>query len=291
VSSNFKGIVDTMDVALSQLTLTAANGSVQNVIVSGSNIAGDEQTLRMTFSVSSYFQFNDGTITITLPTNSTFVFSTPQAYVVTGLTTSVAITTTFTTYDQNMMSINKLTLSGACTKTVCSPQLSLLIRGISYSYSALSYAPYTFSIATTNGAPISNGAIPYPTTSPIPKQTSLLVSSTSQVTGAQSNYNFSFVPTIPIDSSPNGGQLVVVLPNDLDLSKSSNSCSVITNVSLGFSLLCRLDNRTAVITYTGGSPQTLRSTLISMVLSNVGNPQSSISLNYSVSSYFNGAVS
>lgn len=43
-----------------------------------------------------------------------------------------------------------------------------------------------------------------------------------------------FVPTILMDSPPDGSQLVTVLPNDLDLSKFGNNCRVIMNVFLGF---------------------------------------------------------
>jgi hypothetical protein len=222
--------------------------------------------------------------------NSTFVYSTPQASVVTSNTT-VPITISYTTYDQNMMSIAMLTLSGACVKTVCGPLLTILIRGISYSYSSLTYSPYNFSIATSNGSPIATGLITYPAVAPMPKQSILTLTATSQTTGSLSSYNFSFVPTIPIDNQGNGGQILLTLPTDFDLTKSSNSCSIITNVSLGFSLTCQLANRTVSIAYLNGSPQTLRGILISVMIGNVGNPQSSIPLNYSIMSYFNGAPS
>jgi hypothetical protein len=41
VSQNFKGIIDTNDITLSQLGLTIANGSVWNVSVTGSGVVGD----------------------------------------------------------------------------------------------------------------------------------------------------------------------------------------------------------------------------------------------------------
>lgn len=105
-----------------------------------------------------------------------------------------------------------------------------------------------------------------------------------------SNYNISFVPSIPIDSTSNGGYITIALPSDLDINQTSG-CAVSTNISLGFSLSCSLSNKIVTIGYTTGNPQSLKNTQITLVLSNSRNPESTIPLNYSLSTFFNGAIS
>lgn len=155
VSANFLGIVDTSPITLSDLTLTKSNSTVSSVNVIGSNIAGNEQTITLTFSISSYFQFNDGQIDIMLPQNATFVFDTPRAFVVASNGSLLSITATYQQHSNPMASISRITVSQACTKINCSQSLTIQIRGITYSYSSKTYSPYTFTISTTNGAPIS----------------------------------------------------------------------------------------------------------------------------------------
>jgi hypothetical protein len=291
-SQHFNGIIDTNDIQLAALTLTTSNSQVTNVNVKGSYLASTDLTLSLTFTISQYFQAYDGVIVINFPMNATFVSDvTPiSASVISQNNATTPITSSYQLYDNNMMSISSITIHGACLQSSCGLSLTIQIEGITFSYSAKSYSPYNFSISTSNGAPISQGTIPYPTTAPTSLSSTLTVNASSSVTGSLSNYNFSFAPKIPIDSQPNGGWIAITLPSDLDITQS-NGCNVITNISLGFSMSCTLANRSATIGYTVGTPQSLKGVLISLLISNTNNPQYTMPLVYRVTSYYNNAPS
>lgn len=292
VSQFFNGVIDNNQIDINTLSLTTANSQVTNVSIGGSYVAGTDMTLSLTFSISLYFQTYDGVIVIYFPVNASFVSLNTGVLAVSVVNggTTTPITSSYQYYDNNMMAISSITISGACLKTACGSSLTVQIQGITFSYSTKSYSPYNFTISTSNGAPISQGSIPYPATSPTTRPSALTIGCSSNVTGSLSNYNFSFVPSIPIDSQPNGGWMTISLPTDLDVS-SSNGCNVITNVSLGFSMACTLQNRTATIGYVTGTPQALRGTMVSLLISNTNNPQYTMPLAYKVTSYFNGAPS
>lgn len=227
-------------------------------------------------------------ISLCFPQNSTFAFFNPNAYVV-GAITNKSISLTYSLYDQNMKSISYVNLTKACSLTFCGNQIVIAITGISYSYNTQLYSPYNFTIYTLNQAPISTGSINYPSNIPTTKISNLLISSTNSITGGSSNYNISFVPTIPIDSAPNGGYLLLNLPNQLGY--NSSSCSLVTNISTNILLACALQNNVIKIWYNNGIPQQLQGVLITVLLSNIINPYSTLPLNYNIISYYNNIVS
>lgn len=188
-----------------------------------------------------------------------------------------------------MKSISYVNLSKACSLTACESQIAIAITGISYSYNTQLYSPYNFTIYTLNRAPISTGNINYPSKVPTTKISNLLISSTNSITGGSSNYNISFTPTIPIDSAPNGGYLLLNLPNQLGYNASS--CSLVTNISTNILLACALQNNVIKIWYNNGIPQQLQGVLITVLLSNIINPYSTLPLNYNIISYYNNIVS
>jgi hypothetical protein len=83
---------------LPSVNLNTSIIQISNVTVNGNNITGSEQTIILTFGISTYFQFNDGIISISFPQNSTFIYNTIAAYVI-GSSLNTSISLSYLKYD------------------------------------------------------------------------------------------------------------------------------------------------------------------------------------------------
>jgi hypothetical protein len=146
----FTGIIDVNYAYIQGMSLTAFISNVSSIQIIGSSIVGSQMNLTMNFSISSYYQYNDGQIVLNLPMNSTFIYSTLNAFVLVN-NQQIPINMTYSLYDNNMMSISSITITQACTLTTCGSSLTIKITGLAYSYSAVNYSPYNFTIYTVGG--------------------------------------------------------------------------------------------------------------------------------------------
>ena len=251
-------------------------------------MVGTPQQLTIVFPLNSYFQSFGGLISVSFPANSTFSSSSLSSFSLVN-NTSLAIPLTSTLYDSNMGSLSGVTFSINCTALQCGSTISITLSGITYSYSSLSYSPYNFTIATELGYLITQGNLNYTALAPITSSFGVFIDSTIKITGYTTSYNLTLIPTIPIDSLPNGGYIQLAVPSSISLSGST--CSIITNVSLGFTLSCQIINSSVQIYYIVGTPATLKYTAISLILSGVVNPLTLTPLNYTLTSFFNYAPS
>lgn len=195
---------------------------------------GTEQKISLLVPLNEYLQSNGGIVTVFLPANSTFVFTTPSASTISE-TKTVSIPTNYSLYDSNMKSISTVSLAVNCSSIKCEKSILVTLSGVTYSYSSKIYSPYLFSTETNSHYKISEGVIQYPDITLSTSVQTLTVKPTVTITGQTTVYNITFIPTLPIDNYQNGGYFKIVLPLVV---LSSSNCSIITNVSLGFSLSC-----------------------------------------------------
>ena len=119
VNNDFSGIIDQDTIPLSEIPLTLYMNNITNVSVAGTGTVGTEQKISLSVPLNGYFQLHGGIITVSFPSNSTFLFSTPAATVTSPSSQPTTIPTTYSLYDNNMKSISTLSLTINCSLVKC----------------------------------------------------------------------------------------------------------------------------------------------------------------------------